>query len=742
MSFLGIAFLTALPLVVVPVLLHFYKRRQRQVVLWGAMRFLTDAAIEGRRFERLEELLLMLLRTMAVAALVLAVAQPMVRSKWIGASPNQDVILIWDDSMSMGRTFDNASSLDRLQKHVSELLTQLTEKNSIQVMLASGGGRWLTSGPAAATGKTKRELVAAVENLRPSRGTADMFACLQWVIDATPTKDARARRILVFTDCQAYGWNIDADGRWQRLRECCQAAGVDAQESVPTSIEIVDCGSDERQVDNLAVLRLDASSTLTGSGDSVTLSTEIKNMGTGASQAATLQWTVQGDSVAESTVPELQAGESIQRSWSHVFTEEGVFSVGCRVLTDDQLLLDDKEAVVIEVVDKIRFLIVERGTGGDSEFAAARLLTATLGYENDVPRGDWQSVFAPRIIDVDQLKEEAMAEYRAVVIVDLPTLSSDVVDRLRSFVERGGGLWVALGNHTDREAFNSMWFDEGDGLCPLKLGAPIGHGRAADAEFAIHPPSVNHVVTKHISDTQRLDIDEVKVSRHHQFVLGEADTDVSVLLETGVGAPLVIENYCGKGRAIIQAVPLGLQWSNMPLTKAYVVMVHDFLTYLTQPAATQYNLRPGGEIVYAASQELVNAKAQLESPLGDTITLTPQDEGDAPLCRFSGTRMPGPYQLKFVHGDKLLKELPFHVSRDFEESNLNRLTAQQRSWLTEKGGIDFVDRADVRSVSTAEMRSPRPIWWILLVILLVLMVFELALASQSARRRYAPDLHI
>ena len=58
MNFLSSIFLAALPLIAIPIALHFYKRRQKDIVPWGAMQFLTDAVIEGRRFERLEELLL------------------------------------------------------------------------------------------------------------------------------------------------------------------------------------------------------------------------------------------------------------------------------------------------------------------------------------------------------------------------------------------------------------------------------------------------------------------------------------------------------------------------------------------------------------------------------------------------------------------------------------------------------------------------------------------------------------
>ena len=737
MNFLSSIFLAALPLIAIPIALHFYKRRQKDIVPWGAMQFLTDAVIEGRRFERLEELLLMFLRAAAVVALVLAMAQPLARGNWIGAAPDQDVILVLDDSMSMARTIDDMSSFDRLQERVTSFVSQLTDKNSVQVMLASGGGRWLTSGPAAATGRTKRELVAAIEDLRPTNGTADMFACLQWVIDSEPAKDAQSRRVVVFTDSQSYGWNTDADGPWQQLEQSCHAANVDGQQSVATSIQVIDCGTDETQLANSAVVRLEASRTLTGSDAPVTFSTEIKNAGSETSPAARLQWLVDDKEVAVIDVPPIKAGDSVQRTWSHAFKKEGVYSVTCNLAADDQLQPDNEYAVVVEVVNKLPFLIVEAASN-DTNFAAAKLLTATLGYDNDKPRGEWQSVFAPRIIDYEQLEAETLADYRAIIIADMPSLSSEVVDRLRSFVERGGGLWVALGNRTDLEAFNSLWFDEGAGLCPLKLSSPIGHGRAADAEFSVHPPTTGHVVTEHIADTKRLDIDEVRISRHHQFVRDEEDSDVSVLVETGVGAPLVIENYFGQGRVVIQAVPLSLQWSNMPLTKAYVVMVHDFLAYITQPAATKFNLQRGGEIVYATSEELASAKGQLETPIGETVSITSRDEGDATLCRFAGTAIPGPYHLKLVHGDELLKELPFYVARDVEESDLQRLTAEQQTWLSDNGGIEFSETANLRSPPTNSQPNSKPIWWLFLVILLLLIITELALASQSARRRYAP----
>src|SRR2546423_2702760 len=112
MSFLSAAFLMALPLVAVPVLIHLYHGRRRDVVLWGAMQFLAAAVTKGRNMEKIEELLLMALRLAAVAALVLALARPMVRSTWLGHATERDVVLVLDNSMSMSRTIGKQSAAD------------------------------------------------------------------------------------------------------------------------------------------------------------------------------------------------------------------------------------------------------------------------------------------------------------------------------------------------------------------------------------------------------------------------------------------------------------------------------------------------------------------------------------------------------------------------------------------------------------------------------------------------------
>ncbi len=211
MSFLSAAFLFALPFVAVPVAIHLYRGRQRDVILWGAMQFLAAAVTKGRRMERLEELLLMALRFAAVAALVLALAQPMVRSSWLGHATDHEVILVLDNSLSMSRNVEGQTAADRLKEQALEVVDSLAATEGVQVLLAAGG-EWVTAEPVPADSSGKQRLRDIVENAEPTLGTADLLECLQAAVHLQSENEPTGRRIVVFTDSQAGSWRVDAEG--------------------------------------------------------------------------------------------------------------------------------------------------------------------------------------------------------------------------------------------------------------------------------------------------------------------------------------------------------------------------------------------------------------------------------------------------------------------------------------------------------------------------------------------------
>ena len=103
MSFLQPWLLAALPIAALPVIIHLIHQRRFQSIEWGAMRFLLEANRMSRGYARLRQWLIMLMRILAIAAIVFLISRPLATG-WLGLAsggqPDTTLILI-DRSASM-----------------------------------------------------------------------------------------------------------------------------------------------------------------------------------------------------------------------------------------------------------------------------------------------------------------------------------------------------------------------------------------------------------------------------------------------------------------------------------------------------------------------------------------------------------------------------------------------------------------------------------------------------------------
>src|SRR5687768_1800381 len=149
MNFLSPAFLIALPLAAIPLIIHLLSKRQQKRISWGAMRFLMQAVTRKRRLWHLMDILLLLLRTAAFLFFIFALARPLMRSTWFGGSAPREVILVLDQSMSMTRKSDGATLFELQLQKANELLDELRASDSARVLLAGESPEWLVQESAA-----------------------------------------------------------------------------------------------------------------------------------------------------------------------------------------------------------------------------------------------------------------------------------------------------------------------------------------------------------------------------------------------------------------------------------------------------------------------------------------------------------------------------------------------------------------------------------------------------------------
>jgi hypothetical protein len=691
------------------------------------MQFLAAAVTKGRRMERLEELLLMALRFAAVAALIFALARPMVRSSWLGHATDREVILVLDNSLSMSRQVDGEIAIDKMKEQALEAVDALSATEGAQVLLAAGG-EWATAEAIPANSQGKQRLRDIVEGVEPTLGAADLLASLQAAVHLQSEVDLTGRRVIVFTDGQASNWRIDAPGAWQQLAN--ERNAID----FPITIEVVDCGLESSEIDNLAVADVRADKSLIRPGDDAEVTAEIINTGDAATQPVSVEWLVGNNVAQKANVGVLEPGARAQVAGSLRMADAGIFNITCRIASEDQLPLDQENSLVVEVADQLPILFVDAQQAARS-VSAAELFAAALGFKNNEPQ-TWHSVYRPETIAPAALGTHSLAEYRSIVINNLSELDLATLDRLDSYVRTGGGLWVALGDEIDRVQFNRDWYSDGDGLSPVGLDSLVVIDKADDVSATVHPPTRDHAATIQLANTTQLDIDEARVRQRWLFAeRPNSEQAVSSLLEAGNGQPLVVENYVGQGRVLVQSFPLGLEWSNLPLLKAYVVMIHDWLAYATAPTMSRYNLSPGVPIVAAPTKDNAAASATLITPRGREVSLLSTDADVAPVYRYTQTALPGTYRVRFSSGGGPAGEMPFHVSHDVAESKLNPLSETDRDKLLVPAGVQFAG-TEIPEITAREAPPRRePFWGYLLAALVALLASELLMSTWLARQR-------
>lgn len=104
-GFVNAGVVAAAALAVVPLVIHILNRRRHKPMKWAAMRFVQEAYKRTRRRVRMENWLLLLLRTGAIALLALAIARPFTgeNSPLSGITETRrDLVVIVDGSASTG----------------------------------------------------------------------------------------------------------------------------------------------------------------------------------------------------------------------------------------------------------------------------------------------------------------------------------------------------------------------------------------------------------------------------------------------------------------------------------------------------------------------------------------------------------------------------------------------------------------------------------------------------------------
>jgi hypothetical protein len=722
MNFLSPVFLIGLPLLAVPLVIHLLSKRQQKKISWGAMRFLMQAATRKRRLFRLTDLLLLLLRTAAFLFFIFALARPLLPATWLGGSVPREVILVLDQSLSMSRKAGGASLFELQLQKAGALLDDLKASDTVRVLLAGGSPEWLTADSIPASGSPLRKLRAQINELKPSLGAADLIACVREAADLEAPKDRSARVIVVVSDGQRFGWRVDERAVWAAVQARIKQAAI------PTTVSLQLLGADDEPA-NLCVNKIETVRAFGAVNQALNFTASVQNHSKGPSAATLLTWRVNGQPAGVTTVAELAPGAATSLSLSHQFDAAGTFDVTCQLEAGDDLPADNQAHVLAEIYERLPILFVEDPVSSEPLENDAAFVLAALGARKGDAKREWRSVFEPAVIDSRGLASADLNQFRCVVLSNTRNLAPASLEKLEAYVQNGGGVWLALGSQTEERFYNDHFYRGGLGLAPLKLSAVVGDPNDREKFFSVRAASDAHPATALLADFQRLDLDRARVYRRHQFD-PFSGKDVSILLQAQGGEPVVVERKLGRGRVLVQAIPLGVSWSTLPLCQAYVALLHEWLWYLSEPNLPKRNLAVGEALVEQAPKEKT---AELTLPDARSVELNASGSAPAAQFRYVSTRLPGEYTLS-AKGTGPATATKFYVQRNPQESDLKTFSEAERAQLTALK--EFQLNAGVNDVASGKVQVPKhPLEGWLLAALAFVLLGEIMLAGWTTHRR-------
>jgi hypothetical protein len=223
-SFLNPLFLFGLLAAAIPVVIHLFTRRRPRERPFSSLEFLAEVNQSEIRRLRLKQWLLLLLRTLAVAAIALAMARPAVRSAGARSGAATTVIALVDVSGSMGAVTPatpagGGTLAAQARRVVEDLLTTLGPSDELLLVPYD---RTPHPGSARPSGDVGR-LRAAAQALAAGAMTTDHRAALEFAARALAGTHALNRELFWVSDFQATGFPPDPSsaapgGPWAQTR--------------------------------------------------------------------------------------------------------------------------------------------------------------------------------------------------------------------------------------------------------------------------------------------------------------------------------------------------------------------------------------------------------------------------------------------------------------------------------------------------------------------------------------------
>jgi Aerotolerance regulator N-terminal len=726
LAFAHPAYLWGLAATALPILVHLFNQRRPRPLAFGAIDFVLRSHRQKARRLRLRQILLLALRCLLIAAIAVALARPSLQPKGgVAAAPAgpQATALVLDASLSMRYRVGPASLFARAKSEALLALDRLGPDEPAIVGLCAGPGGFL-GGPLAAPSFDRVAQRRVLQAAQPTYLGSDLTTCLAQAARALGESPVAGKRIIAFGDLAAHSIRLDAPA--PLVPPPAQANGAAPSPSIRPSVVLVDA-AEGKDLPNAAVINIAVQPAPALGPRGYEVVATVANYSPVAAAGLPLSLRIGSQTLAKGFV-DVAAHGTAKKSLSAVLPAGPVTGRielargGAQGLDED-----DGRDFVFLVARDVKALIVDGApsslrTRDEAYFVEAALSPLRTG-----------SRITAQTLDADAAANRSLDDVDVVLLLNATAPGRPFADKLRAFVERGGGLFIALGDHVDPDAYN----DALARLLPrplhlLKTAAEPGAPNAEQQAARFGAIDWSHPLFRVFTAADR---EGLQATSAYRYALLRPDSGAgsSAIASFDDGAPALVESRLGAGRVLLCTTSASMAWTDWPIRVSFLPVLQQAVTWLggalEEKGSAPAQVGDERALVPAAG----SAIAAVLGPDGKELPLRREKgpprgaadpAGRPPETTLVAVDSPGIYRVLVAsQGDKVPREDPaltFAARLDPKESDLRRVDEAEL-----KARLGGAGSAQV-AASARDAQGPRgtPLWSGLLLLGVIALVGE------------------
>lgn len=690
MTFLNPFILLGLVAAAVPLIIHLFNFRKPRKVEFSSLAFLREVERSTMQRVRIKQWLLLALRTLAIAAMVIAFARPTLRGQlagaFAGAAPVAVAVVV-DTSPSMQQRDARGAYLDQALALAGGILADTDSRDEVAVL-------GLDPSQSTELGPGGEAALRRLEGLTLSRSSRSALAGLATASELLAEAESQNREIYLIGDLQT---STLLDSTANRILD-----------AAPVYIIPVGAGSP----DNVGVAEVQLRSRIVEADQPVSLSATLTNHGRAPAASYVTSVFLDGARVGQAT-SNLDPGAVSTVEFSVSPTSRGWLAGS--VQTEDDAFGDDNTAFFALHVPEDREVLLVGGDGQDLTF-----LRAALQADPSVSI-DLQS------IREDQLSSVDLGTSDVIILAGVRTISTGESERLADYVAAGGGLLIFPGDGAQLADYNNLLAGlRGGTLTSLPTGPqPSGEVDVVDRVDLEHP------LFDGILDSSAGDLERPSVYRRAVYRPGSGAE--SALMELSSGTPFLQEIRHERGTVLMLAVAADISWSDLPTRGLFIPLLYRSVFLLSSSQATTgdaFQVGDAADILLPGVAE--TSSVILVSPSGVETAPSQRTGVGGTLISLTGLLVePGHYEVRV---DGALQRL-VAVNVDTQESALALSPAEEAQALLGQRSDATVTALDVSgsaplAETVTEARRGADLWNVFLALALLFLAAEMLVAKK------------